>query len=366
MTSANGSEACRSDMAFEEGMNQSDLVRVFSAVVFRRANRTIKERTVSLIHKRLSAEVLFALLMALLFLVPGGKAQALSATRSFQMSLWECCTGPAPTPADADIRSVPNAGRYILLGLDWTTPLSADIDWSRVVAVEVDEPYTAVDGSIIGFIGSVPFGLGYTRCFVPPQASAIDALLSQRAAELKARNPRARFWVNLTSQEAGFVEGNSSCYGPLFNKPYIDVISADWYDMDFSNIKPFYDYLAANPAKPDQQLALIPGVFSAPHNQLSYLQGYFDYANSMNQTCNLPRGGRGFTGIYDGCPVWIVMGWLSGDWQGSNTALYKGMFDPASQPIAAAWEAEVALPPGPALRRAKAKVLQPIQQMLLQ
>jgi len=37
---------------------------------------------------------------------------------------------------------------------------------------------------------------------------------------------------------------------------------------------------------------------------MSFTRGYFAYANSMNQQCNLPMGPIGSTGTHDGCPVW--------------------------------------------------------------
>jgi len=306
--------------------------------------------------------VLLALFIALLVLVPNSRAQAQSTTRNFQMSLWECCDGRVTT--NMDIGTVaPPAGRYILLGIDFNSPLPTNIDWSRVAAVEIDEPYTPIDSTIISQIDNDPLGLHNNCNNVPGQASQIDAALAQRAAELKALNPRARFWVNLTDHEAQFVEHNY-CWAAVFNKPYIDVISADWYNVDFSALQQFYDWLAAHPAKPDQQLALIPGVFSTPTDQSSHLQGYFNYANSVNQTCNLPTGGRGYTGIYDGCRVWVVMGWLSGDYTLGNT-VYRGMLDPNSQTIANTWQAEFVLPPGPAQRHARAKLLQPMLDSLL-
>jgi hypothetical protein len=320
---------------------------------------------VILIHNKLSSALQLALVTALLFLLPGEKADAQSAARSFQMSLWECCDGSVPKiPEDTDIRSVagqPATGRYLLVGLDYRDTLTPrNLDWSRVVAVEVDEPYGPQNDpridSIIKYPDGSPACQGDPSAYIAP----IDASLKQMATKLKGLNPKARFWVNLTQAEANWI---GTCKNPgVFNRDYIDVISADWYDAYFSTIQPFYDVLAAHPAKPEQQLALVPGVFSAPNDQLRYLQDYFAYADTKNQTCNLPRGTLGFTGIYDGCLVWIVLGWEAGNLQLGNT-LYRGLLDPASEQIALAWEAEVArLPPQ---RRERAKLLQPILQMLL-
>ena len=310
----------------------------------------------SLILNKLSSEVLLALLTALLFLVPGGMAHAQSGTRSFQMSLWECCDGRVPTSADTDIRTFGDggtqpAGRSIVEPLDWTTPLTTrGYDWSRIVAVEVDEPYTPVDGDLDQTCTDV----NSANARIAP----IDAALAQRAAELKALNPKARFWVNFTATEG---EWMGFCATPqVFNRAYIDVISEDYYSIGSVGVSPFYSIVAAFPAKPDQQLALFPGVFSAPQDQAQWLSTYFDYANNLNQTCNLPLGSRGITGISDGCPVWIVMGWLSGDYQGNT--LYRGLLDPSSATLAAIWRAAVALPlaPGLAHQRTPAQIVMPI------
>jgi hypothetical protein len=314
--------------------------------------------------------------------------------------------GSVSLPVDADILTFgygdpQPAGYSIMVYADPYTPLSTLQDpstkqsyvWSRIVAVEFDEPYGPPvpnspihrDAAIDPII-KVPNGS--PACNVDPRNPGaysdgidhfgpIDTALRQRAADLKALAPKARFWVNLTQAEANYIgvcetpggdlDGNYD-YVDVFNRNYIDVISADWYDASFSTVEPFYEFvLAANEANPDpaqqaQQVALIPGVFSAPHNQLPYLQGYFDYANTKNQAavCDLPRGPRGFTGLYDGCRIWIVMGWLPG-----NAPPFVGMLDPASDPIAKAWRAEVHLPPaGLSPQRARAQILPPILQML--
>jgi hypothetical protein len=133
------------------------------------------------------------------------------------------------------------------------------------------------------------------------------------------------------------------------------------------DVQQYYDFLVANPAKPDQQLALVPGVFSSPVHQGPLLAGYFGYADNMNQNCNLPLGSRGVTGFFDGCPVWVVLGWLPYNYQDGNT-LYVGMLDPRSASIAAAWEGELELPlrPGLAHQRTRGQALQPALQPALQ
>jgi hypothetical protein len=291
------------------------------------------------------------LLTAILSFAPSGVIQAQSATRSFQMGMWVFPNTPIPTTADADIRTFYEGqdqplGRSVML-LDWTSPVSASgYDWSRIVAVVIDEPYTSVDGNLDPDCSFAPS---------PKLLAAItpiDAKLVQRAAELKSFAPLTRFWVNFTAAEGGWM---GRCANPqVFNRSYVDVISQDHYYVGFDGVvSSFYAALAANPAKPDQQLALIPGAFyrsghDSPSTQASYLQGYFAYANNVNQACNLPLGSRGATGIGDGCPVWIVMGFVSGTFTDGDTT-YVGELDSRSAEIAGVWRAEVALPLAPKL-----------------
>jgi hypothetical protein len=283
------------------------------------------------------------------------------------MALWVNPGSRIPTSADTDILSFydgqdqpPAPARSILIFADWasSTPLSAmGYDWSRIAAVEIDEPYN---------------GLQHDPCEnsgAAAQARGIDATLGQRAAELKALAPKARFWVNFVKDNIGWME-DANCLtqqGLTLNEPYIDVISIDDYGVPFvPDVQQYYNFLVENPAKPDQQLALIPGVFSAPVHQGPLLASYFGYADSMNQACNLPLGSRGVTGIYDGCPVWIVMGWLSGNYTDGNTQ-YVGMLDTRSATIAAAWEGELGLPlrPGLAHQLTPAQIILPVLNQLL-
>jgi hypothetical protein len=136
------------------------------------------------------------------------------------------------------------------------------------------------------------------------------------------------------------------CPETRFNQSYIDVISFDqYYDFFDSSVEPAYVWLADHRATPQQQLALIPGTFyrpgkDDPARQAAILQGYFAYAEIENQSCNLPLGPRGVTGSFDGCLVWMVLGW-SGDNPTDTT--YVGEQDPRlATTVAAAWRAEVA------------------------
>ena len=326
--------------------------------------------------RKFSPGLLPALLTAVVFLTASGSTNAQSTTRSFQMALWTDLTHDANSDIAVFWGGQPQpAGRSIWVNGPITTSLpdSQHMDWSRIVAVEFDEPYgpnnypASLDSSL-----RLPDGTPACQVSLTALNEAIapqDAQLALRAAELRARAPQARFWVNFTTTEAQWM---ATCiYDPLaFNRAYIDVVSTDWYDADFSTIQQFYSVIAANRPKPDQQLALIPGVYSAPNNQLQYLQGYFSYADSMNQSCNLPLGARGVTGYFDGCPVWVVLGWLSYSFAQGNTE-YVGMLDPnsvLSGLIATNWEAELALPlrPGLAHQRSRAQVIQPALQLLLQ
>ncbi|HWZ63575.1 MAG TPA: hypothetical protein VNX02_11170 [Steroidobacteraceae bacterium] len=355
-----------------------------------------------------------------------GQAQSgtQSGTRTFQMTLWLSDNTPtAPTRAQIDIiatyldalptttgRCPTTTGPAIVIDYPYTqwvtvngsvttatvpntwntkpTPCNQNgvpIDWAQVVAVEVDEPYgppySSVDSDFYDDTG---------QCITPPSSAieTIDAQLSATAAALKSVNPKIRFWVNFDATEGAWF---AACGNPqFFNRSYIDVISFDCYSTPFFstsstssyscssavfstssassatyNLSESYNVLAANRATPHQQLALIPGVFygSTGYNQLPYLQGYFQYANQVNQTCNLPLGPQGVSGIYDGCPVWVVMGFLTGDITANGVTSTYGVLDGSagSQPILAAWQAEVALRPV----TPNAKVIPAVLKLLL-
>jgi hypothetical protein len=313
-----------------------------------------------------------------------GFAHAQSSTRSFQMALW---TDPAPN-ADTDIATfwapdavLPGAGtepqppaplHSILLSHSSSRSLyDENYDWSRIIAVEFDEPYAGMDHLLKYPHGDTP-ACQPNSAELASDIEPIDRILKQRAEELHALAPKARFWVNFDRIEAHWMW---YCNRPdVFNRDYIDVVSADWSDDGANNTmasaQQFYSVVAANPPnnKPDQQLALIPGVYSAPDNQLEHLKDFFDYANYTNehQTCNLPLGSRGITGVSDGCPIWMVLGWLSGRATAGGKT-YVGMLESGSEDIKEAWEDELELPLAPALdhQRTPGQILQPILQLFL-
>jgi hypothetical protein len=326
---------------------------------------------------------LATLFAAVVLLMGGGSATAQQNTRSFQMVLW---SDPSLTDAslnNGDIRSFsfsqesqPPQGPTIMVnyapGYDYTVGNVGGviIDWSRVVAVLADEPYGPQADPRIDSVIKYPDGSSACPGDPAPYIAPIDALLQQRATELKTLAPKARFWVNFTEDEAKWM---ATCHAPgTFNRSYIDVISADWSadggSNDIASMQLFLSEVAAVPSKPDQQLALIAGVYSAPANQLPHLQGFFDYANQKNQAngCYLPLGNRGLTGIFDGCPVWIVLGWFSGEVTAGGKT-YVGMLEPGSESIKQRWEQELHVPLEPALahQRTPAQLIQPIVQLLL-
>lgn len=297
----------------------------------------------------LSSRLMFPLMAAWIFIAPSG--QAVAQTRSFQMAMWANSDGSAGEDTDIqvfyDTVGQPD-GRSILIWRDINKPIYAsEYTWSRIVAVLFDEPYNDFNG---------------VSCWSTPTVAAVNAraqVLADRAAELKSVAPYTRFWVNLARpQTSWFALGpcrDEGSTAPLdVNRPYIDVISVDIYHEPFNTgIRAVYDLWALLPARPDQQVALIPGTFyrlgkDNPARQASYLQDYFDYANNANQNCNLPYGERGVTGNFDGCRVWMVMGWLAENYSEGGT-FFVGMRDPSAAPIAVAWRAQRALPLHPDL-----------------
>jgi hypothetical protein len=304
----------------------------------------MKEYRVHVRAKKLASAFLIGLVTSLIFVATSGESYAQS-TRSFQMGIWPGTCPGTQCPVvgtDTDIqafgdRDTQPPGRSIVLTLDvkpaTTTPLfDRDYDWSRIVAVEVDEPYNSA----------------HTNNFPCNQdaIATIDTIMAQRASELKVIAPHVRFWVNFTPTDiTAMGAGTNGCTADL-NKPYIDVVSLDDYGVPFgwdNNVQPdtgvmvYYDWLINNPATPQQQLALIPGTFVG---QEGILGGYYPYPNYVNsQGCDLPLGPRGVTGSYDRCRVWIVFGWAAGDFPG-----YVGELDPNAGGIRNIWQPEVNVP----------------------
>jgi len=205
------------------------------------------------------------------------------------------------TATDADLDAV-DANDYDL------------IDWSRIVAVYVDEPYGVLLKNTSACSSSPT---NPTRIAIDD----IDENLSRVANAVRRKAPHARFWVNFTKHEIELIlSPTANCD---LNKPYIDVISMDVYGEPFypvlneRSISELYGDLYFNHRhSPYQQLALVPGTFTSSkqsgQNAADWMSGYLVYAYYMNQECNLPLGPTRITGIYDRCPVWMIAGWMGG------------------------------------------------------
>lgn len=297
------------------------------------------------IPRKLSSGPVLSLLAGFLFLAQSGLTEAQSESRSFQMALYVDFSDPGITKTDTDIAMFGEGqpqppGRSIMKFKSWPTGPTLSIygyDWSRIIAVVVDEPYTYLFNNDEDFHN--PCGTSRLSQF-----TQTAQLLNAGAAALKSVAPWARFWVIFTPAEVAWMQADQ-CPETRFNQPYIDVISFDqYYDFFDPSVKPAYVWLADHPATPQQQLALIPGTFyrpgkDDPARQAAILQGYFDYAESENQSCNLPLGPREVTGTYDGCRVWMVLGWAA-DNLGTT---YVGEQDPSlATTVGAVWRAEVA------------------------
>jgi hypothetical protein len=217
------------------------------------------------------------------------------------------------------------------------------IDWSRIVAVYVDEPY----GTILEGLGTCPQPTTQTGIAFANRQAELGAL----AEDVRKHAPTARFWVNFTRHEIDLIlDENSGCD---LNKSYIDVISMDIYDVDFyTTLSNRYDDLYANHRPtPYQQLALVAGTFTHGYNQqtgqqgAARLSGYFAYAADMNQQCDLPLGPSRISGIYDRCPVWMVAGWMGGETPVDHDPRDYYPIDHAnSVEVFNAWQAAFAVP----------------------
>jgi hypothetical protein len=216
-----------------------------------------------------------------------------------------------------------------------------NINWRRIVAVYVDEPYGKMlenKNSCDPIDPNDPDTIG-------PMMAELEAM----AAALRIKAPRARFWVNFTPHEVKLMrDPRANC--PL-NQPYIDVISLDWYGRNFfPDLLDLYQYLYQNRATPYQQLALVPGTFTGAENHTGdhardWLRSHFEYARTINYICNLPLGPTGKTGYYDGCPVWMVAGWMGGVTPPPGASNYYPIDNPASIKVFEAWQEQFAVPP---------------------
>lgn len=283
----------------------------------------------------------------------GANVSAQSVTRPYQMSILAAWRGVTSASVDVPIftRNVfgNNQSQPAGQSIAWLPP-DADldrhnIDWSRIVAVYVDEPYREILKSV-RCNGSEP---GETPEFSYPVEERMLTLKAM-ATELRARAPKARFWVNFTDTEIDLMlNPNAGC--PL-NQPYIDVISMDiYYEAFVPALSNRYNTLYQRRATSHQQLALVPGTFTAGyHNQsgaqgAARLSGYFAYAASLNQRCNLPLGPQGATGFYDGCPIWMIAGWTGGAEPYDEDGRTYYMIDhPNSQLVFDTWQTQVAIP----------------------
>jgi hypothetical protein len=266
-----------------------------------------------------------------------------AAARRFEMALF---SSSDPTSTDlswiAPCTDQPSAPRRSILVIDGNYENSqlasvlatCNYDWSRIAAVVIDEPYWWATGAT-----------NWTNpCYTQgsderwEQLWARDAALQNAAAAVQNISPSTRFWVNFSEPEVKWMQ-DSNCPLPL--RSFIDVISLDKYNVPFSQVQPYYNWIVAHRSRPQQQLALVPGVFhqalptwTNPSIAAGYLQAYFNYANSMNSTpADLPM-------------VWLVAGWpgLGDDWNGDvgNGYVWHGIFHPTSYPILNAWNQQFA------------------------
>ena len=283
----------------------------------------------------------------------GANVSAQTATRPYQMSILAAWRGVTGASVDLPIftRNVfgNNQSQPAGLSVAW---LPADqnldrhnIDWARIVAVYVDEPYGAI-------LKTAPCNVSDPGG--PPEFSDLVnqrmVTLREMATQLRARAPKARFWVNFTKKEIDLMlDPGAGC--PL-NQPYIDVVSMDIYGVSFiPDLSTRYNKLYLNRATSHQQLALVPGTFTegydhqTPAQGAARLLGYFDYAASMNQRCELPLGPQGSTGFYDGCPIWMIAGWTGGvEPYPEDGSTYYLIDHPNSQLVFDTWQTQVAIP----------------------
>jgi hypothetical protein len=232
------------------------------------------------------------------------------------------------------------AGRSIMRLPTWQQdrPLaSVNVDWSRVLAVVIDEPFATIVADF-----KEPSAGGAECTDQNNGIAAARSKLMAAAAAVHHAAPRTRFWVNYSGKEVQVMR-RDQC--PLaLNDATIDVVSLDIYQEDFDDaIKDHYDWFMSQ--REQQQIALVPAThykvgIDSDSKAARRLEGFFEYANSLNQRCERPLGRVGRTGNYDGCPVWVVAGWLAQPVYEEASVVHHGMLNESSFEIRNAWSSQ--------------------------
>jgi hypothetical protein len=226
-----------------------------------------------------------------------------------------------------------------------------DVDWSRILAVKIDEPYVTA-------LEAMSLAVNTNPACDPEDERNLTInetleLITTAANAVHTESPRTRVWLNFHWREVEWMR--DECAAEL-NDPTIDVVSLDKYGVPFSDIEDDYNWFVGHPDWSKQQLALVPAtaydtagsllgdIFRAT-DAADRLGAYFAYADGMNEQCDMGLGRMGGTGSYDGCRVWVVAGWMSepefaqhGGWRG----LLK--WDDPAEDIRATWAAELSRP----------------------
>jgi len=274
-----------------------------------------------------------------------------ASSRSFQMSVWTYEGEGVYWDQTAALVDIPMfgegneqpPGRSIMRANTWlaSTPFAVEgvprPDWSRILAVIIDEPYT----------GSLPDDedgeIRTNPCWDSDRQETVTDIrekLMRAAAALHGIAPRTRLWVNFHQYEVDWMR-DPECPQHL-NDPVIDVVSLDNYDVFVSSLHDEYEWFASSIF--DQQLALVPGTFyeddwSLIEKALARLRlrGYFNYADKLNRRCDVGLGRAGRTDSYDGCRLWIVAGWSATP----QVDRYLGLLHPNVSPLQEVWTSQL-------------------------
>lgn len=206
-------------------------------------------------------------------------------------------------------------------------------DWSRIVAVNIDEPYvshtparpngeTNTDRPCFSSPDDRRTEIVATSNYIENAALAVQALASEKKPPGTAIPLDIKFWVNFHPSEVDWMRAGGACDKRLIAE-YVDVISFDQYRESFeSTLRARYEWIkgwaTTGSHERTHQLALVPGLFSIDGKltavqTATYLTEYFEYADEVNSDCLThrvaPKRGRDL----GQCLVWLVAGWPGTD-----------------------------------------------------